>query len=376
MGRTRASNFKRRKPRILHAPANIAGIAGLLARAQRNLGLDATSVEYFRHPFKFGADRTLGLRASDSHVKKALAMGTFTLDALRRYDVFHLYFGSTLLPRPNPDLPLLRSLGKRVVFHFCGCDVRQRELTLRQYSLSGCTDCMSRICLHMNHPRLAASDLAIVSTPDLLEFVPGAHLLPGPVDLERWTPKAARQEPISDRDVVRIVHVPSDREIKGTKYLVDAIERLKSAGYPVELDLLEGTTHEQIQSVSECADIAVDQLMIGAYGTVSIEMMAKGMPVVCRIRDDLRQYYPPDLPIVSAEPGSIYEVLESLITHPERWAELGRRGIEYVQREHEMHVVATRALSLYNIGLEVDRTAALPGAVPIPDRLETKLRQS
>ncbi|HYP20840.1 MAG TPA: glycosyltransferase, partial [Chloroflexia bacterium] len=87
----------------------------------------------------------------------------------------------------------------------------------------------------------------------------------------------------------------------------------------------------------------------GAYGTFSVEMMARGLPVVCRIREDLRRFYPPDLPVINAEPDSIYDVLESLITQPERWAELGRQGIEYVRREHEMHHVAARSLSLYSM---------------------------
>ena len=73
--------------------------------------------------------------------------------------------------------------------------------------------------------------------------------------------------------------------------------------------------------------------MIGAYGTVSIEMMAKGVPVVCRIRDDLRPYYPCGPPtILSAEPFSdarhsarnpgpeIYAVLENLIQTPRNLA--------------------------------------------------------
>ncbi|MDQ5867643.1 MAG: glycosyltransferase, partial [Chloroflexota bacterium] len=340
-----------RKLRILHAPANVAGIAGLLARAQRDLGHDATSVEYFKRPFQFGVDLTLGLQAGDGRLKKAARMGLFALGALRRYDVFHLYFGNTLLPSPYPDLPLLRSLGKRIVFHFCGCDLRRRRPTLNRHSLSACTDCVSQMCLHLKHPALSSADVLIVSTPDLLEFAPGAHLLPGPVDLARWMPKVSRGIPVSASEPIRIVHAPTDREIKGTRYLLAAVERLKSAGHAVELDLLEGLPHEQVQALSERADIAVDQLMLGSYGTFSIEMMAKGLPVVCRIREDLRQFYPPDLPVITAEPGSIYEVLESLITRPDDWAEFGRRGIQYVQREHEMHRVAARALALYNVGL-------------------------
>jgi glycosyltransferase involved in cell wall biosynthesis len=149
---------------------------------------------------------------------------------------------------------------------------------------------------------------------------------------------------------VRILHAPSDREIKGTRHLLDAVERLKAAGYPVELLMLEGVPHDRVAEFCGQADIAVDQLMIGAYGTVAIEMMAKGVPVVCRIRDDLRHHYPQDLPIVSAGPDEIYDVLEGLLQRPDNWPELGRRGIEYVRHEHEMHRVAARTLALYGAG--------------------------
>jgi hypothetical protein len=209
-----------------------------------------------------------------------------------------------------------------------------------------------------------------VSSPDLLEFVPGAYVLPGPLDLERWTPKVSYRETASQEDPVRIIHAPTDRDIKGTKYVLAAVERLKSAGYPVELNLLEGLTHEQVHLLSAQADIAVDQLLLGVHGMFAVEMMARGLPVICRIREDLRQAYAPGLPLITADPGSIHDVLESLITQPERWADLGRRGIEYVRREHEMHHVAARALSLYNVDLGTDITSTLRDTVPAAGRLQ------
>jgi glycosyltransferase involved in cell wall biosynthesis len=304
-------------------------------------------VQYVAHKYAFDTDRTLNLGRRDNPAKKALAVGGFAMSAMRHYDVFHFYFGNTLFPYPYPDLPLLRALGKTIVFHFCGCEVRNRAITLENYSLSGCSECVSLVCLGKHHPNPSRADVTLVSTPDLLEFVPGAVLMPGPVDLEKWTPRPQRTTPVSAVDPVRILHAPSDREIKGSRHLIDAVERLKATGYQVELMMLEGVPHDKVAEYCGQADLAVDQLMIGAYGTVAIEMMAKGVPVVCRIRDDLREHYPPDLPIVSAGPDTIYQVLENLLQHPETWPDLGRRGIDYVRREHEMHVVAARTLELY-----------------------------
>jgi hypothetical protein len=215
-----------------------------------------------------------------------------------------------------------------------------------------------------------------VSSPDLLEFAPGAQLLPGPIDLEKWRPKVLRREPPSHSDPVRIIHAPTDRDIKGTKYLLAAAERLKSAGYPVEVTLLEGLSHDQIHVLSEQADIVVDQLMLGVHGMFAVEMMARGLPVICRIREDLRRFYPPDLPLITAEPGSIYDVLESLLTQPERWADLGRRGIEYVRREHEMHRVGALSLSLYNVHVDTSIKSTLHDAVPGSNGFESELRQN
>ena len=337
----------RAKPRILHAPSNIAGIAGLLARAQRDLGYDATSVEYIAHQYGFGADQTLDVKRNSNPLKKAATVGGFALGAIRRYDVFHFYFGNTLFPHPYPDLPLLRALGKRIVFHFCGCDVRNRAATLSQYDLSGCSECISLVCLGKRHPNPARADVSIVSTPDILEFVPGSILMPGPIDLTRWKPRPPRTTPITHDDPVRILHAPSDREIKGTKYVIDTVERLKAASYPVELLMLEGIPHDQVLHFCNTADIAIDQLMIGAYGTVSIEMMAKGVPVICRIRDDLRPHYPSDLPLISATPTTLFSALEALLRDPGGWQSIGQQGIEYVTHEHEMHKVAVRMLALY-----------------------------
>ncbi|HET9496018.1 MAG TPA: hypothetical protein VFR15_17455, partial [Chloroflexia bacterium] len=109
----------------------------------------------------------------------------------------------------------------------------------------------------MHHLDPSKADAVLVSTPDLLEFVPGAMLMPGPVDLARWIPKPPRTTPVTPEDPVRILHAPSDREIKGTRHLLDAVERLKADGYPVELMMLEGVPHERVAEFCDRADIAV-----------------------------------------------------------------------------------------------------------------------
>ena len=332
--------------RILHAPTNIAGIAGLLARAERDLGYQATSVEYISRRLAFGTDRSLHLEARRGPLAKGSAVARYALDAIREFDVFHFYFGNTLFPWPFPDLPVLRALGKRIIFHFCGCDVRSRAGNLAKYPISGCHECVSLVCRGKHRPPLGFADAVFVSTPDLLEDVPGAVLMPGPIDLARWVPAPPHPTPAAGAPL-RILHAPTDREIKGTAHLLAAIERLKGAGYPVELQVLEGIPAAEVPAFVATADIVVDQLLIGAYGTFSVEGMATGRPVVCRIRDDLRGHYPADLPVVSADPATIYPVLERLVQDAPARAALGSAGIAYARAVHEMHRVAAAVLPYY-----------------------------
>ncbi|HMA34656.1 MAG TPA: hypothetical protein VKY74_09260 [Chloroflexia bacterium] len=335
------------KLRILHAPTNIAGIAGLLARAQRDLGVDATAIEYISRPRAFGTDASLHLEARRGRLAQGAAVGRYALHAIRQFDVFHFYFGNTLFPWPFPDLPLLRALGKHIIFHFCGCDVRSRRSNLAKYAISGCHECVSLVCWGKRRPPLRFADAVFVSTPDLLEDVPGAMLLPGPIDLRRWRPGPPRTTPPSAAAPLRILHAPTDREIKGTRYVLDAVERLKAAGYPVALQVLEGIPAADVPAFVAGADIVVDQIMIGAYGTFAVEAMASGRPVVCRIRDDLRRHYPDSLPIVSAEPATIYAVLERLVQDPAARAAHGQVGPAYAAAVHEMHHVAALVLPYY-----------------------------
>ncbi|PZR97021.1 MAG: hypothetical protein DLM69_10350 [Candidatus Chloroheliales bacterium] len=329
--------------RILHAPTNIAGIAGLAAKAQRRLGYDSTSVEYISRQFNFGTDLSLHLERERGPMKVAKAM-RFATAAIRKYDVFHLYFGNTLLPYPYPDLPLLRALGKKLVFHFCGCEVRRRDINLDEYDLSGCHECTSLVCLSKHHPPFNRADKLLVATPDLLEFVPGAELMPGPVDLSEWQP-----EPFRDKqpgEPIKILHAPTDRGIKGSNYIIAAVERLKQR-YNVELLLLENVPHAEVKAFGNQADIVVDQIMIGAYGTVAIEQMAKGKSVICYIRPDLRPYYPASLPLVSATPATIYEEIERLVLDADLRRQLGAQGIEYVHEVHDVDKVAARMIEIY-----------------------------
>ena len=171
---------------------------------------------------------------------------------LPRTDVFHFYFGLTLVP-PSLQFPILRAARKKSVFHYLGSDIRgKRPEELRDGKRAGAE---------------------IVGSYAALRWVPEAHVVPPGLRLGDYTPV-----PPSDNPRPLVVHAPSNREKKGTRYVIEACERL-----PVDLDIVEGVRHDEARERYARADIVVDQLNAGWHGVFALEAMALGKPVVAHL---------------------------------------------------------------------------------------------
>lgn len=129
--------------KILHV-GDICGIPQTLAAEQRRRGHQANCIA-FPGPY------TVAWR-----IRKILKL----LQFIPAYDEVHFHY-STGLPFAL-DLPLWKLMGTRIIMHFHGSDIRGKPLN------PIIKHCASKI---------------YVSTPDLLEFVPGATWLPQAIDL-------------------------------------------------------------------------------------------------------------------------------------------------------------------------------------------------
>ncbi len=276
------------------------------------------------------------------------------------FDVFHLHFGTSFLPR-RLDVPLLHAMGKVVVYHFHGCEVRNRAHMITHHRLATCTEC-APFCIPSQQKRLLAdaarhADAQFFSTLDLAESVPHGVNLPLAIESDRWI-AAGRDHalPFPDRrdgvhGPVVVAHAPTNRLIKGTDHVVAAVERLRSEFPKLELRLIEKRPWAEMPAfLAEC-DILVDQLMMGWYGLLAIEGMAEGKPVIAYLRDDFFRAHP-DVPVVSAEPATIQDVLRNLIRDPARRAAFGARGPEFVRSRHDARAVAGTLLTEYQRLLE------------------------
>src|SRR5206468_2828722 len=205
----------------------MAGIPWENVQALRRKGVDARLVVFERGRLHPEADWSLDRRGG-LPLRLATQAAAFARLALRT-DVFHFYFGLTLLPK-SLQFPLLRALRKKSVFHYLGSDIRGKSRAELAYG--------------------KRADAEIVGSHAALEWVPEAHVVPPGLDLRPFTPV-----PPSDSPRPLVVHAPSNREKKGTRWVIEACERLG-----VELDVVEGVPHDVARERYAHADIVIDQL--------------------------------------------------------------------------------------------------------------------
>jgi glycosyltransferase involved in cell wall biosynthesis len=227
------------------------------------------------------------------------------------------------------DLPILRSLGRKVIVQFWGSDVRGKRPEDLGY--------------------LRYADAVVVGSYHMLDYVPdGAHVvLPG-LDLAQWPRPALQQARVG---TPRIVHAPSRRETKGTAHVLDALESLRDRGVPFEVQLVEGIPHGQAVDIYASCDIAIDQLAAGWYGVFALETMALGKAVLGYISppnaDRLERARGLRPPLVGVTSDTLADELEVLLRDPERRLLLGRLGREFVEQLHDIDRSAGEVIQLY-----------------------------
>ena len=297
---------------------NVAGIPWENVQALRRKGVDARLVVFERGRLHHEADWSLD-RSGPLPRRLAQQFAAFAKLAPQT-DVFHFYFGLTLIPK-SVQFPLLRALRKKSVFHYLGTDIRGKSRDELAYG--------------------KRADAEIVGSYDAQRWVPDAHVIPPGLDLRPFTPI-----PPSDNPRPLVVHAPSNREKKGTADVIAALEQL-----PVDLDIVEDVPHEEARARYARADIVVDQLRAGWHGVFALEAMALGKPVVTYLKPDVVEQsaagYGVRIPIVPVTADTLAAAITPLVESPARRREIGAASRAYVEQVHDIDRVADRLLDVY-----------------------------
>src|SRR3954454_5590409 len=110
--------------RVTHCPVSVAGIPWENVQALRRKGVDAKLVVFERYKLHPEADWSLDRRGGLA--RRQLTQWRALAKLLPQTDVFHFYFGLTLVPK-SLQFPLLRATGRKSVVHFMGSDIRGKS---------------------------------------------------------------------------------------------------------------------------------------------------------------------------------------------------------------------------------------------------------
>ncbi len=367
--------------RVLHCPADVGGNPQNLARMERELGAESISVVRRPNKFQYQSDRIL-FGPEDGFFRRELGTWRYCVSEMQHFDIVHYNYGQPLMACVSDevriwppaqaarrflvqpyralfefaDVAFLKRTGKGIVVTYQGDDARQGDYCLENHDITIAKEVDGDYYTARSDARKRRqiarfrryADRIYALNPDLLnvlplaEFVPYAHVVPSQ---SRPHYPAPRARP-------RVLHAPSHRGVKGTRFVLEAAERLRREGVPFDLELIENLPNaEALQRYRE-ADLVVDQLLAGWYGGFAVEAMVLGKPVIAYLRESDLHVLPremrEELPVIDANPETIYDVLREWLTvrrHvlPER----GRAARAYVERWHDARAIARRLIRDY-----------------------------
>jgi hypothetical protein len=315
-------------------------------------------------------------------------------NVLDDYDILHftgvhnlryLFFFNPALFGDMPigwDIELLKKLGKKIVYSNTGCLDGVTQSSFRKWEGPEvvCDNCPWRdrpdVCIDERNRtwgelRNRLTDYQTTLGGNRVDFNadPKVHEVPEfyCLDPDFWHPNLEippEFQLASSPGTVRLYHAVGNydlrtepgtqKNLKSTHIYVPLVEQLKAEGYPVELIFAKDIPNRDVRYYQAQADIVVDMLTVGFFGANIREALMLGKPAVCYLRpqwlESMRQEiseYVDEIPVISATPDTIHDVLVDLITHPEKRKIIGKKSREFAIKWHSADAAGRRMDQIY-----------------------------
>lgn len=328
----------------------VANIMTIYARAFRALGHETLTAVVRKNPFYPDSQYDFVLKPRARDLTYYARWAHLFQQATITCDVF-IFMYASLLPH-FVDIPLLKRLGKKIVFMFWGSEIRDIDLFEAQMKRMNVLDEYEPFIKGMRardvEPlRVKAERVRVAERyGDLILSQPGFGQLQSrpymratiPMDLRRYPFNIpARTEPL-------IVHAPSSPLTKGSDYIQEIVKSLKDEGLRFEFRLVENLPNTELLKTLSSADIVVDELYGDTIGMFSSEGMATGNLVMTHYPAEFARV-PADCPVVNITRAVLKDRLRRAVLDLDWRCELARRGREFVERHHDHIHLAQELLS-------------------------------
>ncbi len=330
--------------KVIHGTIEIANQMNTIVTELKNRNINAKSLNYSPNWLEYNSDYVIDFNqftssdVADKELKKVASK------LIAQNDVFHFHFG-TSLTLDYSDLKLLKELGKKVIMQYWGSDVRlySKAKEINPYAK---VKNMNEDIIKRKLEFISKYISDCIVDYELAEYVKdyhsNVHYSRVAIDLNKY-----KYIDKTHNERLLIVHAPTSPEIKGTEYVLKAIDELKEK-YDFDFKLIHGMPHNEAKKWYEKADLVIDQILLGGHGVFAVEAMAMGKPVICWISDFMKEKYPKELPIISANPDNIKEKIEYILNNRDMLSGIGKKGRSYAEKHHDSSKVCDDLIKTYN----------------------------
>jgi hypothetical protein len=288
---------------------------------------------------------------------RALNEFLFFWRVMARYEVVHFHFMVTM-SATGWELPWLKRLGRKIVVHYRGCEARDRARNMALHPGGNiCEQCdyAPRIC---EAPGVRArkalgeryGDVFLVTTPDMLDFVPSARWLPlFAIEAADHPPMSQGKGPRKQGAPFKIVHATNQPGIEGTERIQAAVERVRKRGIPIDFVYLHGVSHDEVLRETASADLTIGKMKMGYYANAQIESLALGVPSITSIRPEFMTDDLADSGLIVSTLDGLADTLEHYLRNPEALAAKRARARESARQLHDNERIVAQLLELYGM---------------------------
>lgn len=337
-------NYKNKNICVLHGTIDLTNKTSQLVNTLNNCGIDAKMLNYVPNYSEkingYGMDITL--IDDESKLKRTKDVAA---KIIPQFDIFHFHYLTTLT-LDHSDLMVLDELGKKMMMHCWGQDVRTYEKgrKINPYlpnSLFSDDDNKKRE-LEMISQYISK---CIINDAELYcyvkDFFNDIRQINRMIDIKKYS---ISEFELSDK--FTIIHPVSSPELQGTEYILQVINHLKQS-YNIEFKLVYHMPLEKSMAIYKKADLFIDQLRVGNCGQTALEAMALGKPVICWISDYMKERYPKELPVIIAHPDNLKERLLFILKNKDMLKGIGLQGRKYVEKYHSIDKEIKKIIRLY-----------------------------
>jgi glycosyltransferase involved in cell wall biosynthesis len=342
------------RPRLIWGPTPIISIK-FLSQACKLYGYQSQTVVYNVYPAfrREDFDAVLDDQVVHTKVMQLLLPYAVLIWALFKAEIFCFFFDGGFLQGTwlkYLECPLLRLAGKKTIFMPYGSDI-----------ISVCElDALDRNALLLDYPQASKKDPEVKR--QVRHFARWADFVIGigcqiwglqprqdilvssylAIDTSEWQSTGTYTDANGENAEVVVLHAPNHRALKGTAFLVNAVEDLQGEGLRVRLEIIERRPNSEVKAALESADILAEQFLAG-YGQNGVEGMALGKPVLSNLSRCVPELWEQtslrECPAVSTTPETLREDLRRLVKDPLLREARGTSGREYVEKYHSLQAI-------------------------------------